>query len=125
MDRASGKGVSGIPNDNGSEPTTAPANDSADTSADSTRSVSTGQAAPSLLNSLKATANVNAPDPTAAYHLIRYKNGNQALQLDNGLELISLKDGTKIGRLPNGCRYIIQPDGTTTCIARDGTVIPQ
>jgi len=122
MDRASGKGVSGIPDDNGSEPTTAPANDSANTSSDSTSSIGTSKAAP-MLNSLKA--NVNAPDPTAAYHLIRYKNGNQALQLDNGLELISLKDGTKIGRLPNGCRYIIQPDGTTTCIARDGTVMAQ
>lgn len=109
MDRA--LGISGDTSNNGSEPTTAP----------NTESASTSEAAPSLLNSLNATG-ANAPT-NAAYHLIRYKNGNQALQLDNGLELISLKDGTKIGKLPNGYRYIIQPDGTTTCIAPDGSVI--
>ena len=113
MDRALGNGVSGDINNNGGEPTTTP----------NTESASKSGAAPSLLNTLNASAtSANAPS-TAAYHLIRYKNGNQALQLDNGLELISLKDGTKIGRLPNGYRYIIQPDGTTTCIAPDGSVI--
>jgi hypothetical protein len=117
MDRAFDQGTPGVSNNinnAASEPTTAPSNEP--------DKVLGSKSLPKSLSAASSGA-PGSSNHSVAYHLIRYKNGNQALQLDNGLELISLKDGTKIGRLPNGYRYIIQPDGSSTCIAPDGSVI--